>query len=276
MQGEARDVHELTLALARYDVGASPPTLCRPWLVALHREGARMTVEMSSPRGLKVVRRVSDVQVAAAVVDSWLQEERAPRTPSAPPAALAISEHPAPPTAARDSFSFTVGPTAVVASDRTAWFGGNVGACATAGSFCLGGLLEGAAGRAIEGDPGTTHRQMATVFAIAERPIPVGRFAFVPGAGIGAGVVRVATADAPSTVPGEATGARTITDVDVLATARAAFAIPIAGSVCLDVGASFDLSLEPHTLETDGMGGAYPRDPRFFLRGGVALRVGRP
>ena len=123
----------------------------------------------------------------------------------------------------------------------------------------------------------TGNRRLAgTLFVVAHLPIALGRLTFVPGAGLGAGFLREVTSDAAPTNPREPTGARTATDGDVLATARAVLAIPLSGHVGLDVGGSFDLSLVPHDLATDGQGGAYPRDPRFFARAGVSLRVGQP
>ena len=53
-------------------VAAGPQQEGRRWSVAVWREGPRLAVELANGRGLKVVRRVSDMQVA---VKRWFGVE---------------------------------------------------------------------------------------------------------------------------------------------------------------------------------------------------------
>jgi len=274
LRGEPHEVQQLSRSLERYDEGGDPAASCRSWSVTIWRSGAQVTIELADGQGLTIVRQVSDVRVAAAVVDSWLHEEDVPA--AAPPVAVVESTASVPPARTRDAVSLAVGPEAVAASDGTAWLGGQASACVAVGRFCAGAIAQGAVGRSIVGDPGTTRRFSGTLLAALHLPIALGAVTFIPGVGLGAGFTQVNTSDAAPADPTEPTGARRATDWDVIGSARAVLAIPLVGRLGVDVGGAFDLSLVPHALDTDGQGGAYPRDPRFFLRGGVALRYGRP
>jgi hypothetical protein len=273
LRGDQREVQQLSLSLARYEPRVSAG--CRRWAVAIWRTGSQVTVEMEDGQGRGVVRRVSDVNVAAAVVDSWLHEERFPEA-VAPPAIAESAAVASLPGRARDAFVVSLGPELVSASDGTGWAGGSLAVCARAGRFCAGAIAEGIVGRQLPGEPGTTRRFAGTLLAALHLPIALGSVTLVPGVGLGAAFVRSHTMDEVPANPTEPTGARTATDWDAIASARLVLAVPLGGRFGLDVGAAFDVALAPHTLALDDGGDPYPMDPRFFLRGGVALRYGQP
>jgi hypothetical protein len=257
----------------------APPATCHHWAVTVWRTGPQVTVELADGQGLTVVRRVSDMQVAAAVVDSWLHQGLLPAPAPVPiqdtQVATAVA---AAPLAApvRDPLTLTVGPEAVAGSDGSRWWGGHVDACAALGPFCAGAIVQGQAGAAIVGDPGTTRRYTGDLLAALHLPVAVGAVRVVPGVGVGLGVLQANTSDPGPNMPGEITGARNATTWALRTSARLALAIPIGRHLGLDIGGALDTSLPARGAASDGQGGAYPAEPRFFLRGGIALRYGLP
>src|SRR6185436_18479283 len=110
-----------SLSLARYDGPGVAGAACRQWAVTIWRTGPQVTVELDDGRGQTVVRRVSDAHVAAAVVDSWLHEERAPAAPPAAPPVIIAPVAEAPPPRGRDAWTIAIGPEVVAASDGSSW-----------------------------------------------------------------------------------------------------------------------------------------------------------
>jgi hypothetical protein len=284
LRGDPREVQQLSRSLARYQTGEPTHHDCRPWVVTVWRTGPQLLVELTDGAGVTVVRHVSDAEVAAAVVDSWTHRDFVPALALAPIPARPAAEIVAEPAAAapvapraRDPLTFTLGPDVAMASDGSRWVGAHAGACVAVGRFCAGAIAQGAAGSAIVGDPGTTRRYTGSLLASLERPVALGPTRFIPGVAVGAGFTQENTSDPPSASnPLEPTGARRNTDWDFLTSARAVLAIPLVGRLGVDVGGALELALPPRAPATDGQGGAYPAEPRFFFRGGVALRYGRP
>jgi hypothetical protein len=184
-------------------------------------------------------------------------------------AASSTASHP-------DRLTLTLGADAVKASDGSQWWGGHASACARVGRFCAGALAQGAAGAAIVGDPGTTRRTTADLLALVDLPIALGRLNLAPGVGVGAGMLRAITSDAPPTNPREMTGARNATSWAFRTTAHLVLAVPLGGRFAIDLGGAFDMSLPRRAPASDGQGGLYPTEPLFFFRGGIALRYGIP
>jgi len=160
-------------------------------------------------------------------------------------------------------------------SDGSRWWGARLGLCARVGRFCAGTLAGFDAGGAIVGDPGTTRRYTFDLLASLDLPLSLGAVTLVPGVGIGAGLLQANTSD-PGSPPGEPSGARKSTTWDLRTTARAALAIPIRGLFGVDFDGAFDVPLPARGPTSDGQGGSYPAEPRFFARGLVVLRYGRP
>jgi hypothetical protein len=136
-------------------------------------------------------------------------------------------------------------------------------------------LARGGAGAAIGGDPGTTRQYAFDVYGTLDLPISLGRATLVPGVGLGAGLLRADTSD-PGSPAGEPSGARSSTTAEARALVRVVVAIAVWGRWGVDVGGAFDVSAPARASVSDGQGGSYPAEPRYFLRGGLALRYGTP
>src|SRR5882672_8410265 len=72
-RGDRRIVVELSRALANYTGRTGMLDRCRPWSVTVWRAGRQLKLEIADGAGVTVVREVGGVQVAAAVVDSWVR-----------------------------------------------------------------------------------------------------------------------------------------------------------------------------------------------------------
>ena len=285
LAGSRREVVALARALARFRAPRLEASACHRWAVTVWRTGPRLTVELADEEGVNVVRHVRSTEVAAALIDAWRQrgmpgppsdpdpEPPPPLVPPAPPAtdAIELQTAAAPrPEPGGHVVRVLAGPDVSIASDRSVWGGGHVGACATWGRACAGVMARADVTQAIVGDPGTTSRYTADVLASLAYAIPVGRLTLVPLAGVGAGLLQANTSD-PGSPPGEKSGARRSTTWGFRMATGAALVMPLARRLALAVGGSFDLSLPARGPASDGQGGLYPAEPRFFLRGGVAL-----
>src|SRR5260221_11746591 len=84
-RGDRRIVVELSRALANYTVRTGMLDRCRPWSVTVWRAGRQLKLEIADGAGLTVVREVGGVQVAAAVVDSWVHSAAPTTRPASTP-----------------------------------------------------------------------------------------------------------------------------------------------------------------------------------------------
>jgi hypothetical protein len=182
---------------------------------------------------------------------------------------------PAAAEASSGAATVTLGPEVALGSDGSRWWGAKLGFCAHVARFCAGAIARADVGTAIVGDPGTTRRYTGDLLGSLDLPLALGRVTLVPGVGLGLGALRANTSD-PGSPPGEVSGARASTTWGLRAMARAVVSIPISRRFGVDIGSAFDLPWPARAAASDGQGGAYPADPRFFLRGDVTLRYGRP
>jgi hypothetical protein len=274
LAGDRAEVVLLSRALARYQREASPPAGCGHFQVTVRRTGPGLTVEIANGDGLDVVRQVGGAEVAAAVVDSWLQREFRAARPEVVAAAAAAP--PPAPAAAPPGFRLELGPDAALGSEGSRWVGGHAGACVRAGGFCAGLLVRAERGAAIAGDPGITRRTTADLQATVELPIRLRGIFLVPGVGLGPGLLRADTTDPGPNAAGEVTGARKSTTFALRSSASLGLVVPLPASFGVLVGVALDASLPARGPASDGQGGTYPAEPRFLARGGIALWYGMP
>jgi hypothetical protein len=223
----------------------------------IERTGERLRVEVTDGYGRRSQREVRDTATAIALIESWARPEvvvgadlpgaSEPMDPS--PRALAAT----PAVAGATGVAVLAGMD--YAGDGTTWARGGVTGCVAVGPACVGGRVEIAS--ATELSNTTDHpRRTYSLAATVELPRTVGRFAVVPGVGIGGGWARVGGIG-PHLDETEDVGS-----LRVLATVGLRFAVAPRWALAIELGG-----------EAEVIGGP-PVVPGNLGRAGLGLRYG--
>ena len=152
-------------------------------------------------------------------------------------------------------------------TDRTSWFGGQLGACINLGPVCAAARLRRAEVVTEVGEWRELSRARSTLFLGGDIPIAIGSVTLSPGFAMGIGSTRTKERMRPEVGrrPRQESGGF---QADVHAT----LSIPLYGRFALDVALAGDLTGETHIESTREM--PFPDEPRALLRFGVGLRYG--
>ena len=273
LRGDPAAVAGVTSALGARGI-ATDPAACRALEVSLERRDGALLVSTASEGDQIVERAVTDIRTAATVIESWVRTDveaplLATRTiavrepPAAPPpaAAPAIAVAPRPPE--RGVQLFTTAET-TRASDRTSWFGLQVGACVMLGPVCAAARARFAS---VTGGPGPWQggldRHGVEVLLGGDVPLRWGRATISPG--VAAGVGSIHTREEGSTFRGGETGG-------LRAEAHAALSYPLRPRIALEVTLALDLTQATHVETSSPV--PLPDEPRLLARLGLGLRFG--
>lgn len=236
----------------------------------------RGEIVVRSEDAIPTERKVGDAATAATVIESWSERDVvAPLLASRPvvvaaeaPAAPTIvvvegPPRPAPPVL-RGVQLFGSFETSL-ASDRTEWVGGQVGACIMVGPICAAARLRFAsvAGGPASWDP-TLDRKGTELLVGGDVPFQVGRMLVSPGFGGGIGEMRTHVDTQSWKMHSETGGLR----ADVHATVS----YPLAHGLALDVSLAVDLTQATHVENTSPT--PLPDEPLWLVRLGAGLRWG--
>jgi hypothetical protein len=158
-------------------------------------------------------------------------------------------------------------------------------ACLTLGRACVG-ILARADRNSVASledpgsEPGTVDRLGTDLLATVGLPIVLGRgIMLMPEAGLGGGRLRstvVSSMPDPSDPSAQDPPSEKIS-WGWRSTTRVVLSIPVWWRLALDVTGAFDTSFGNGITKPEDPGqAAVPADPRFFVRGGVALRYRAP
>jgi len=199
--GDAELGHAVMLELSILGVvSAEVPTGCPVAEVMVEPSGDGVAVTLRDSAGRQAAQVVTDAQVAASWIESWVHPEigapllaahAAPAAAVEPVAALTVARAAAP--AARPGrFSYgglSLGAAAemVSASDGSDWRSLSASTCARFGFLCAGLTGRGADNRGISMDGGQTevNRFQLELLATLSASLELGRMRLVPSAGIG-------------------------------------------------------------------------------------------
>ena len=203
--------------LSTNGVGAQPVGGCPFASVVLSTLGDSIRVETTDPNGRKSDRTVASAGSAAAIVESWLEEdptalsrqtagaaddvtpravaEQPPAPAAAPVPVPAITEvtPPVPPSAPNPRAYFDLDGVAGVGFDGSGWFGGGLSGCAALGRVCLGAGARVGVDPPVSGDSEEleTQRLLLDLVALLDYPVRFRGFTLRPGIDFGAAFVRV-------------------------------------------------------------------------------------
>jgi hypothetical protein len=165
--------------------------------VMVEPSGDGVAVTLRDGAGRQAAQVVTDAQVAASWIESWVHPEigapllaaRAAASAVAEPAAAEVTAR-APARPARFAYrGLTLGAAAEMtsASDGTDWRALSASVCARFGVLCAGLTGRGADNRGISMDGGITeaNRYQLEVLATVGASLSIGRMTLVPSAGIG-------------------------------------------------------------------------------------------
>lgn len=181
-------VQGVTERLTAIGISTSVTAGCPAVHVHLERRGAQLHLRVADGYQRKGEREVRDVATAAAVIESWTLQEIEDGSLPAMTAPIAVVAS-APPHVSAERASIALFANTSVASDTSAWIGGELAACVRVGALCLGGAVALAANSATIDDAmrGAQRSKQLAALATVEVPRILGRFVLSPGVGIGYG-----------------------------------------------------------------------------------------
>jgi hypothetical protein len=244
---------------------ASSPDACPALSVRLERRGKQIVVSTASKDDERPTESiVSGVRTAATVIESWVRTDveepllvSRPRVDAeSPPDAAAV-----PPSATRGLYAFAA-VERTFASDRTGWFGGQVGACVMLGRVCASTLLRAAAVTDGPAQFQNLDRYGFEILLGADLPIRLDRLTLSPGLGFGLGWTH--TSDDGSSEGQETGGLR--------AESRVVASYSATTSVAVEVALTVEVTQATHVESS--LTAPLPSEPRFLSRVGVGARFG--
>jgi hypothetical protein len=237
-------------------------------------EAGRLVVAVTDEEGRHALRTAEDTEAAATVIESWARRDvvdpllLARRTFAVDSSARTSTRASLPASRAQPRFIVGGGGDVGVSSDGGVWAGGHVRACATLGSFCIGGALRYALDTEQTGDAATldSKRTALAVTFTGERPIRRGRFSLSPGVGIGLASV---TATRPAENEEEQASA-----LHGRVGIAAAFEVTHAWSVRLDLDGEIAPFARQRLGDADGVDRQLAASPTLQTWLGLALTYG--
>jgi hypothetical protein len=173
--------------LTGHGIGTTRTDGCPVMAVKIEQRGAQIHVALADAFQRTGERDVDDVATAAAIVESWLQQEiddrgftPAERTP--------LERH-----TARSGIA--VSAISSIGTNATTWVGGSVSACLRVGPTCAGLLARGELDTTATGPTATILQDsyVVTGFATVDLPIRIGAWVLGPGVAVGYGYLHVTT-----------------------------------------------------------------------------------
>lgn len=188
-QGDPALVGPLVAKLSASGIATAPAAGCPAVRVSLEQRGPLVHVHLADAFQRTGERDVQDVATAAAIVESWMDQEI--DAGSIPAEAAPVIAPPGPPR-----WHLAAGALSAVGDNGgTAWIGGSLSACARVGSWCAGALVRAEADTAAIGDSATISQDSYVLSGLAtlDRPMPLGSFVLSPGIGVGYAYLHVTT-----------------------------------------------------------------------------------
>ncbi len=207
--GDAELGHAVVLELSILGVSAEVPAGCPVAEVMVAPSGDGVAVTLRDGAGRQAAQVVTDAQVAASWIESWVHPEiGAPLLAGAQGSAPAAAEPAAavtvaaPPVARPGRFAYrglTLGAAAEMTSadDGSDWRALSASVCARFGALCVGLAGRGADNRGISMDGGLTeaNRYQLELLATVGASLAIGRMTLIPSAGIGLAYEETGRAD---------------------------------------------------------------------------------
>lgn len=238
-----------------------------------------LSVAIEDPDGRAHDHVVTDADVAATLIESWVRPDvEAPLLaargwPGAGPRRSAAVDPETPPALVlRHDPVRTLGSAVALetslGSDGSIWWGGSAATCVRLGAICAGADVRLASDSRSSGDSEVhdTARTALDVLLVADVPLRTDAFQVTLGGGAGVGWVRSHAPHAPGVVDVDAGGLRVDAHVIV--------EIPVARAFAVELRAALSLSPLAHVGTYLDEGLTLAGDPRGFARVSVGLRYG--
>jgi hypothetical protein len=245
----------------------------------VERRGAVLVVGIDGPDGAPIERSVSEVAIAATVIESWTRSDvsapllathEVPAGPAIGDGAAEIAA--ASPPAAR-GIQLYAALEASFGSDRTVWQGMQLGACIMLGPICASARVHAAK---VTNQPSSWSgltRKSGEAYAGIDIPIAIGRTRLTPGFAAGYGSIFTRRGSEDERMGVEISGPR--------AELHAALSLPISAHVAIDLMLTGALTQATKIETRPGNGGdiidpaaEFPSEPRGFVRFAIGVRYG--
>jgi hypothetical protein len=252
LDGDAVLVAQLGAELAGRGIATSGR--CPARQVHVERRGGVLVISIADD-----ARAVSEIRTAAAVVESFVRDVGSPLLEIRPvrKASAPVIANPAPQLPR--GWHFFGGLEASVASDRTTWMGGQIGACRMIGVLCAAVRLRGGAVASDEGRWTTTRRKSGELLVGFDIPFRIRGYLLTPGVALGFGDITTESGTAPSR------------SSNFRAQVHVTFSIPLTRTLAIDLYTAGTLAQqverEPGYMTTID-------EPLGYLRFGLAMRYG--
>jgi hypothetical protein len=180
--GDPALVRSLVERLTIHGIGTTQIEGCPIMAVNIEQRGPQIHVALADAFQRTGERDVDDVATAAAIVESWLQQEIddggfTPPVPHTARTGIAVSA------------------LSSLGTNATTWVGGSLGACLRVGATCAGVLARAQLDTTATGPTATILQDsyVVTGFATLDLPIRLGAWTLGPGLAIGYGYLHVTT-----------------------------------------------------------------------------------
>ena len=275
LSGDGALVGAVRAQLAQDRVTEVAASGCPLLHVDLRRRPRGMALAIEDGRGRRVLRSVSSVAAAGAVIESWgaTVPGGAPAPPSPPPTAAPEDEEPprlraaAAPPPSPPGFRLTMALESALDTDRLVWLGASAGACHAAGPLCLGGLLRYAGDAGASGLAPASRRARTEWegLLVAAWPLRLGPVRISPALGAGVGWVHASN--------GAVVGDSAVDDDRSLRLELSLVAaVPVGRGFSLAASLAAQAVPSGATVSEDGS----IVQPRAYLRVGLGLHWGGP
>ena len=191
--GDPALVKTLVARLSASGIATSSSAGCPSVSVTIEQRGSQVHVKLADAFQRTGERDVQDVATAAAIVESWTQQEiDAGSLPAEPAPAIVATVAPQRPRGER--FAIAASATSAFGTNGgTTWLGGSISACARLGPTCIGAIARATADTRATGDTASGIEDTYTIAAFATIDLPrrLGGWLLVPGIAIGYGYEHV-------------------------------------------------------------------------------------
>lgn len=245
--------------------------------VASSAEGIELHI--ADIQGRTAVRRVTDAETAAAVIESWALPALIgpPPTLGASGAQPVLARDPivaARPVAPERGFAIGMWLGPSWGQDRSLWGDLTVVGCGRIGPVCLGGALIATLDFTTSGESASTDtdRRGFEVLSAVDFPITSGRFAVMPGVALGLGWLRLSVDDDnPNLAPGE------LVSADSWSLRTGAYlraAVEITSQIRLGISVMFEFVPIASEVSLQSSSGPveFASPPAWFLRGAIGIQ----
>ena len=257
LDGDAVLVAQLGAELAGRGIAVAGS--CSARVARIERRGDLLVVSIAD-----AARTVSEIKTAAAVIESFVRDDVGspllairflPRTHAARAEVTA-----SPPPQLPRGWQFFGGLEASIASDRTPWVGGQIGACRMIGVLCAAVRLRGGAVASDERQWSTTRRKSGELLAGFDIPFRIRAYLLTPGVALGFGDILTKSGGEPSR------------SSNFRAQLHLTLSVPLTTSLAVDIYTAGTLGQQ---VEREAGYMTTIDEPLGYLRFGLAMRYGR-